>query len=177
MSLKPPFFLLFFLTFLITFSQEINKGNTVKDRQFLIDHSELTASDSIGNFVSIRPHRVNGTLRNYFIEFYDNMNFTNRVEIKTQNETKILDVFILNEKAHVFIKEKINKSISLRCDVIDLNTQSFEQKSLLEVDKKVSLEIYHALKNDFDISLKYSSKIVLSFPVIKDKLLYTFFFG
>tara|TARA_B110000259_G_scaffold184552_1_gene231832 strand:- start:58 stop:1575 length:1518 start_codon:yes stop_codon:yes gene_type:complete len=174
MSLKPPFFLLFFLTFLITFSQEINKGNTVKDRQFLIDHSELTASDSIGNFVSIRPHRVNGTLRNYFIEFYDNMNFTNRVEIKTQNETKILDVFILNEKAHVFIKEKINKSISLRCDVIDLNTQSFEQKSLLEVDKKVSLEIYHALKNDFDISLKYSSKIVLSFPVIKDKLLYAY---
>lgn len=174
MSLKPPFFLLFFLTFLIISSQEINKGNIVKDRQFLIDHSELTASDSIGNFVSIRPHRVNGTLRNYFVEFYDNMNFTNRVEIKTQNETKILDVFILNEKAHVFIKEKINKSISLRCDVIDLKTQSFEQKSLLEVDKNSTLEVYRALKNDFEINLEYSSKIVLSFPVIEHKSLYAF---
>tara|TARA_B110000902_G_scaffold89115_1_gene105835 strand:+ start:568 stop:2082 length:1515 start_codon:yes stop_codon:yes gene_type:complete len=174
MSLKPPFLLLFFLTFLTTSSQEINKGNILKDRQFLIDHSELTASDSIGNFVSIRPHKVNGTLRNYFVEFYDHMNFTNRVEIKTQNETKILDVFILNEKAHVFIKEQKNKSISLRCDVINLKTQSFEQKSLLKVDKNSTLEVYRALKNDFEINLEYSSKIVLSFPVIEHKSLYAF---
>lgn len=174
MSSKPPFLLLFFFSFLIASSQEIQKGSVHKDRQFLIDQKEISASDSLGNFVSIRPHRINGTLRNYFIEFYDNMNFTNRVEIETQNNTKILDVFILNKKAHVFIKEQENKTTSLRCDIIDLKTQSFEQKFLLKVDKKESLEIYRALKNDFEINLEYSSRIVLSFPVIEDKRLYAY---
>jgi len=174
MSFKPPFLLLFFFSLLIASSQEIQKGSVNKDRQFLIDQKEISATDSLGNFVSIRPHRINGTLRNYFIEFHDALNFTKRVEIETQNETKILDVFIVNEKAHVFIKERENKSISLRCDIIDLKTQSFEQKSLLKVDKKSSLEIYRALKNDFDINLEHSSRIILSFPVIKDKLLYAY---
>ncbi|MDA9970440.1 hypothetical protein N9E56_01250 [Flavobacteriaceae bacterium] len=174
MSFKSPFLLLFFFSFLIASSQEIQKGSVNKDRQFLIDQKEISATDSLGNFVSIRPHRINGTLRNYFIEFHDALNFTKRVEIETQNETKILDVFIVNEKAHVFIKERENKSISLRCDLIDLKTQSFEQKLLLKVNKKSTLEIFRALKNDFEINLEHSSQIVLSFPVIKDKLLYAY---
>ena len=174
MSFKPPFLLLFFFSFLFTSSQEIEKGSIHKDRQFLIDQKEISATDSLGNFVSIRPHRINGTLRNYFVEFHDALNFTNRVEIETQNETKILDVFIANEKAHVFIKERKNKSISLRCDIIDLKTQSFEQKFLLKVDKESDLEVYRSLKNDFEINLEHSSGIVLSFPVVKDKLLYAY---
>jgi len=174
MSFKSPFLLLFFFSFLITSSQEIQKGSVNKDRQFLIDQKEISATDSLGNFVSIRPHRINGTLRNYFVEFHDALNFKNRVEIETQNHTKILDVFILNEKAHVFIKEQENKSISLRCDIIDLKTNYFEQKFLLKVDKKESLEIYRALKNDFDINLEHSNRIVLTFPVIENKLLYAY---
>ena len=174
MSFKPPFLLLFFFSLLIASSQEIQKGSVNKDRQFLIDQKEISATDSLGNFVSIRPHRINGTLRNYFIEFHDALNFTKRVEIETQNHTKILDVFILNEKAHVFIKEQENKSISLRCDIIDLKTNYFEQKFLLKVDKKESLEIYRALKNDFDINLEHSNRIVLTFPVIENKLLYAY---
>ena len=174
MSFKSPFLLLFFFSFLITSSQEIQKGSVNKDRQFLIDQKEISATDSLGHFVSIRPHRINGTLRNYFVEFHDALNFKNRVEIETQNHTKILDVFILNEKAHVFIKEQENKSISLRCDIIDLKTNYFEQKFLLKVDKKESLEIYRALKNDFDINLEHSNRIVLTFPVIENKLLYAY---
>jgi hypothetical protein len=146
----------------------------IKDRQFLIDQKEISANDSIGNFVSIRPHKINGTLRSYFVEFHDNMNFTNRFEIETKNNTKILDVFIVNEKAHVFIKEQENKTISLRCDVIDLKTQSFDQKLLLKVDKKSALGVYRALKNNFDISLENTNRIVLSFPVIENKLLYAY---
>jgi hypothetical protein len=174
MSVKPTYLLLFFFSLLTAFSQEIQKGSVNKDRQFLIDQKEISATDSLGNFVSIRPHRINGTLRNYFIEFHDALNFTKRIEIETQNETKILDVFIANEKAHVFIKERKNKSISLRCDIINLKTQSFEQKFLLKVDKKASLEMYRALKNDFGVNLEHSSKIVLSFPVIENKLVYAF---
>ena len=174
MSFKSPFLLLFFFSLLIASSQEIQKGTVVKDRQFLIDQKEISATDSLGNFVSIRPHRINGTLRNYFIEFHDALNFTNRVEIETQNETKILDVFIVNEKVHVFIKEREKQSISLRCDIIDLKTQSFKQKFLLKVDKESDLEVYRTLKNDFEINLEHSSRIVLSFPVVKDKLLYAY---
>ena len=174
MSFKPPFLLLFFFSLLIASSQEIQKGTVVKDRQFLIDQKEISATDSLGNFVSIRPHRINGALRNYFVEFHDALNFTNRVEIETQNETKILDVFIVNEKVHVFIKEREKQSISLRCDIIDLKTQSFKQKFLLKVDKESDLEVYRTLKNDFEINLEHSSRIVLSFPVVKDKLLYAY---
>ena len=89
MSFKSPFLLLFFFSLLIASSQETQKGTVVKDRQFLIDQKEISATDSLGNFVSIRPHRINGTLRNYFIEFHDALNFTKRIEIETQNETKI----------------------------------------------------------------------------------------
>ena len=169
------FLLLFaFTSFYYCSSQNIKKGDIVKDRQFLIDKGEITASDNQGNFVSIRPHRINGTLRNYFVEFYNDLNFTNRIEIETQNKTKILDVFIINKKVHIFIKEEGNKTISLRCDIIDLNSQSKTQKILYEIDKDSSSEIYKTLKNDYDISLEYSSLFVLTFPVVEEKIKYTF---
>jgi hypothetical protein len=56
--------LLLFIAILLysfSFSQEVQKGEIIKDRQFLIDKKEITANDSLGNFVSVRPHRINGT--------------------------------------------------------------------------------------------------------------------
>ncbi|MEZ4803607.1 MAG: hypothetical protein R2797_12615 [Gelidibacter sp.] len=151
------------------FSQEINKGDIIKDRQFLIDKSEITASDEYGNFVSIRPHRINGTLRNYYVEFFDNLNFTERIEIETQNDTDILDVHILNGKALIFIWEKFERTISLRLDIIDLKTKSKSSKSLYEISKEENPANYKALDDTYNISLEYSEDIVLSFPVFDKK--------
>jgi hypothetical protein len=152
----------------------INKGEIIKDRQFLMDKGEITASDNLGNFISIRPHRNNGALHNYFVEFFSDLTFTNRIEIKTQNRSKILDVFILNKKVHVFIKEEFEKGISLRCDIIDIESKTKTQKNLYKIDKETSSEIYKALKNESNISLEHASQIILTIPVIKDKMKYAF---
>ena len=152
----------------------INKGEIIKDRQFLMDKGEITTSDNLGNFISIRPHRNNGELHNYFVEFFSDLTFTNRIEIKTQNRSKILDVFILNKKVHVFIKEEFEKGISLRCDIIDIESKTKTQKNLYKIDKETSSEIYKALKNESNISLEHASQIILTIPVIKDKMKYAF---
>ncbi|MFD2916479.1 hypothetical protein [Psychroserpens luteus] len=162
-------FILFFSGFYFGFSQQIAKGEIVKDRQFLIDKSEITASDDQGNFISIRPHRINGTLRNYYVEFFNSLNFTERLEIETKNETDILDVFILNEKAHIFIKEREDQTISLRLDVVDLKTKSLTKKELLKTDKDTDKPLFKALKNNYLINLERSSNLVLNFPVVEDQ--------
>ena len=159
---------------LASFSQAIEKGNIIKDRQFLIDKSELSANDSLGNFVAIRPHNVNGTLRNYYVEFFDDLNYLNRIEIKTENDTDILKLFILKEKAFVFIKETEKRETSIRLDIIDLKTKDKSEKLLYSINKDDNSSIYKALKNDYNISLDITSDLVLSFPVIEDKKTYVF---
>lgn len=159
---------------LLAFSQAIEKGTIIKDRQFLIDKGELTANDSLGNFVAIRPHGTNMNLRNYYVEFFENIDFTERIEIETQNETNILDVFILNRKAHVFIKERDGKSISLRLDVIDLKTKECSRKTLIETDKKTDKALFKALKANYFINLEQTANLVLNFPVVEDELTFAY---
>lgn len=158
----------------LSFSQQIQKGDIVKDRQFLIDNEELTANDANGNFISIRPHYINGTLRNYYVEFFENLNFLKRIEIKTENETDILNVFILNEKAHIFIKERKKKSISLRLDVIDLKTKILSKKTLIQTNKDIDKPLFKALKDNYFIELEWSQNLVLKFPVIDEKLTFAY---
>jgi len=169
MIYKHLFFLACFFSSFIIFSQEIHKGDIIKDRQFLIDKTEITASDKHGNFVSIRPHRINGTLRDYYVEFFENLNFTERIKIETYNDTDILDVFILNEKAYIFIKEKVDRTISLRMDIVDLKSKTKSEKLLYQTTKEDNSAIYEALDDNYNISLDYSSDIVLSFPVFDKK--------
>lgn len=168
------FFSIFIYLNLSSQNITINKGDIIKDRQFLMDKSEITTSDNLGNFVSIRPHRNNGALQNYFVEFFNGLNFTNRIEIETQNTSKILDVFILNKKVHVFIKEEYEKTISLRFDIIDIESKVKSQKKLYKIDKDTSAEIYKVLKNESNISLEHSSQIILTIPLVKDKVKYAF---
>ncbi|MDO5978144.1 hypothetical protein [Flavivirga spongiicola] len=123
----------------------INKGEIIKDRQFLIDKNEITTCDKNGNFISIRPHRINGTLRDYNIEFFNKLNFLERQFVETKNSTKILEVFIKNNKVHVLIKEHDNKSISLRFDLFDLDEKTLIKKNLIHVSKSLDGELYSAL--------------------------------
>lgn len=166
--------LVFLFTSLWCFSQDIEKGNIIKDRQFLIDKSEFTASDSEGNFISVRPHRINGTLRNYFIEFFEGLNFSNRIEIETNGDTDILKVFILNEKAHVFIKELENQAVSLRLDIINLKSKVLTKKVLLQTDKEADKAVFKALQDNYFIKLEYAENLVLNFPVIEDQLTFAY---
>lgn len=155
-------------------NRKISYGDIVKDRQFLIDKNELTACDENGNFVAIRPHRINGTLRNYFIEFFDGLNYLERKEIKTRNNTKILDVFIKNNKAHVFIREYDTENASLRIDLFDLNNKNLIQKELLHISKDDDKYLYNTLKNNNSISLNHDTTYLLGFPVIEGKIMYTY---
>jgi hypothetical protein len=158
-----------------SFSQDISisKGEIIKDRQFLIDKNEITASDEIGNFISVRPHRINGTLRNYFIEFFDNLNFSERQEVETNNNTEILDVFIKNDKIHILIKEYDNKNASIRIDLFDLNDKNLFKKNLVATEKDENKDLYDAIKNDNFFTLNHSNNYLLSFPVVADKTIYT----
>lgn len=165
--------ILIFISF-FGYSQNVEKGEIIKDRQFLLDKKEITANDNNGNFIAIRPHLINGSLNNYHIEFFKNLNFESRLEIETQNETAILKVFILNQKAHVFIKERLNGLIILRLDVIDLNSKLVTKKTLLKVDKSSDKSIFNALKENYFITLENASNIVLSFPVIENKVTYAY---
>ncbi|MCT4629860.1 hypothetical protein [Winogradskyella sp.] len=152
------------------FSQQVHKGSVIKDRQFLIDKKELTASDSLGNFVSIRPHTINGTLRNYFVELYENLDFTNRIEIETKGDTDILKTFLYNGKSYVFLKEKNGKTISLILNSIDIKTKKISSQLLYSVSKEEDSSIFKALKNNFFIDLDIASEITLSFPVLNNKV-------
>lgn len=153
----------------------INKGEIIKDRQFLIDKKEITASDENGNFVSIRPHRVNGTLRNYYIEFFNQLNFVERIEVNTENQTQILDVFIRDNKVHILIKENENKNVSLRFDVFNLNQKTLTRKELISINKDQDKPLYNALKNNTLIAIHHDDKnYLLSFPVIDNQTAYTF---
>ena len=163
---------IFILMTSLCFSQEITKGNIVKDRQFLIDKGELTANDNQGNFISIRPHTINGSLRNYFVEFFENENFTDRIEIETKDDTEILKVFLLNHKAYVFIKERENRSITLKLNSVDLDTKQQFQQVIFSASKEENINIFRALKDSYNIKLLTDSSLVLSFPVVEDKELY-----
>ncbi|WP_299520166.1 hypothetical protein [Winogradskyella sp.] len=154
------------------FCQEIDKGDVVKDRQFLIDKGELTAGDSQGNFVAIRPHMVNGSLRNYYVEFYENLNYQERIEITTKDGTDILKVFLFNGKCYVFQKEKAGKTMSLVLNGIDLKTKETSQNVIYSVNKDDNPYIFKALKNDYFIKLETASNIALSFPVLENKTTY-----
>lgn len=171
MRLSYVFIVFFFISYL-GFCQEIEKGQVLKDRQFLIDKTELSANDSLGNFVSIRPHSINGSLRNYFVEFYKNLDFTERIEIETQDNTDILKTFLHNGKSYVFIKEKNGKTISLVLNSIDLNTKKTSRHLLYSVSKNDEASVFKALKNNFFIKLDVASKITLSFPVLNTKANY-----
>ncbi|WP_422107252.1 hypothetical protein [Winogradskyella sp.] len=154
------------------FCQGIGKGDVIKDRQFLIDKGELSASDSLGNFVSIRPHMVNGSLRNYYVEFYENLNYQERLEINTKDGTDILKVFTYNGKCFVFLKEKEGKIMSLVLNGVDLTTKETSRIVLYEVNKDDNPYIFKALKSDYFIQLEASSDIALSFPVLEGKTIY-----
>lgn len=167
-------FVLFFCVNSFSQKGEVNKGEIIKDREFLLNKNELTSIDDEGNFISIRPNIGYDLTHNYFVEFFDNLNFTKRIEIETQNETKILDVFILNKKVHVFTKEKVDKTISLRLDIIDIESKTKSQKILYEIDNESSPEIYDSLENDSNFSIEHSSQIILTLPIVKDKIKYTF---
>lgn len=159
-----------------TFSQNIsiNKGTIIKDRQFLIDKKEVTACDNRENFISIRPHRVNGTLRNYYIEFFNDLNFIERQEIETENSTKILDIFIKNNKAHILVKEDDGKKISIRFDLFDLQEKKLGRKTLIKAEKETQKELFNALKNDSFIAFDHTNDFLLSFPVIENTSSYTY---
>ncbi|WP_460217812.1 hypothetical protein [Psychroserpens sp. MEBiC05023] len=172
MKVLLPIFILFWS--LLSFAQNVEKGEIVKDRQFLIDKKELTSNDIYGNFVAVRPHRINGTIRNYYIEFFSELNFEDRIEIETSNDTDILDVFILNEKAHIFIKEREDQSISLRLDIIDLRSKKVSKNELLKVDKDSNKPLFKALKHNYFINLEVSEHLILNFPVIEDKITYAY---
>lgn len=154
------------------FPQQVEKGAIIKDRQFLIDKSEFTASDRIGNFISIRPHRINGTLRNYFVEFFVGLDFKDRMEIETEGETDILKVFLLNEIAYVFIKEERDKTISLQLNSVDLKSRVQSQTLLYKAEKSLDPAIYKSLKNDYNIHLDIDANLVLNFPVVEDNNTY-----
>ncbi|PWG06846.1 hypothetical protein [Polaribacter aquimarinus] len=171
-------FLLFVSVFICLniFSQNttIEKGEIIKDRLFLMDKNEITTSDEKGNFISVRPKKDNGVIHDYFIEFFDKLNFTERIEIKNINKIKILNVFIKNEKVLIFIKEEFDNQFSLRFDIIDIHSKNLIQKTVLKSDKKTSPEFYKSLEEDFNISLEFSSRIILTIPIIKDKKAYAF---
>ena len=158
-----------FLVLTNSYSQKITKGDILKDRQFLIDKRELTASDTLGNFVAIRPHRINGSLNNYLVEFYEDLNFTERIEIETVKNSEILKVFLLNNKAHVFLKETNNKTTTLKINSIDLSTKIKTVTVLYKISKSDNKQIYKALKNSFYINLDIHSDVILSFPYSIDK--------
>lgn len=167
--------ILFILSPSFIFSQyaTINKGKIIKDRQFLIDKTEITACDDNGNFISIRPHRINGSLRNYFVEFFNDLDFLERVEIKTDNFTEILEVFIKNEKAHILIKEYNNEKATLRFDLFDLKGKSHVRKNLLKAEKKINKELFNTLKHKSSISINHENDYVLSYTLANDKTIYT----
>lgn len=175
MKIKPLSVLFIFICFK-SISQDISisKGNIIKDRQFLIDKTEITACNEKGDFVSIRPHRVNGTFRNYNIEFFNNLDFLNRQFVETENATKILEVFIKNNKVHVLIREHNNKNVSLRFDLFDLDEKKLIKKNLIHASKDLDRDLYDALKNDSPISVNHDKNYLLNFPVIDDKSAYTY---
>ncbi|MFD0834255.1 hypothetical protein ACFQ0I_00650 [Mariniflexile aquimaris] len=171
---------IFYITFLLvpflSFAQDIliNKGEIIKDRQFLIDKTEITACDENGNFVSVRPHRINGTLRNYFIEFFDKLDFIERQEIETENSTEILEVFIKNNKVHVLIKEIDNKYATIRIDLFDLTTKKFVKKNLISAEKDSEKVFFDALKYNNQISVIHDDNYLLNFPVVDDNIAFTY---
>lgn len=159
--------------FLQSFSQNfgITKGDIVKDRQFLIDKNEVTACDILGNFVSVRPHKINGTLRNYFIEFFNNLDYQERQEIETQNSTEILDVFIKNKTVHVLIKEQNKDNISLRFDLFNLKNKVLSKKELINVNQS-NKALFKAIKNNEAVLLNNTSSFLMSVPIIENKTVY-----
>lgn len=154
-----------------TFTQEykISRGDIKKDRIFLMDKTEITVNDEEGNFISIRPQKDNGVIFNYHIEFFENLNFKDKIEIKNDNKIKILKVFIKNNKTYIFIKENISNGFLLRIDLIDINTKQIAQRNVLEIDKDISPNIYKSVKKDLNIYLEHSSKIILTIPFVEDK--------
>lgn len=154
-----------------TFTQEykISRGDIKKDRIFLMDKTEITVNDKKGNFISIRPQKDNGVIYNYYIEFFENLNFKDRIEIKNDNKIKILKVFIKNNKTYIFIKEKISNGFLLRIDLININTKQIAQRNVLEIDKDITPNIYKSIKKDLNIYLEHSSKIILTIPFVEDK--------
>lgn len=165
--------LLFFPLFIFSQDFSFEKGNILKDRQFLIDNNEISAVDKNGNFVSIRPHWINGSLRNYFVEFYNDLSFTSRKEITTKNTTQILKVFVRDNKAHVLIKEVTKERVELRFDIINLANSELTKQKLISIDKEVDSEIFKALKSDTNIIIDYTHRILISFPFVKNKHLFT----
>ncbi|WP_298237790.1 hypothetical protein [uncultured Algibacter sp.] len=153
---------------------EITKGEITKDRQFLIDKNEMTACDNKGNFVALRPHRINGSLRNYFIEFFNDLNFIERQEIETKNLTEILDFFIKDNKIHVLIRETTSKEISVRFDLFDLFEKQKSSKILITANKETDKVLYKALKSENTLSLDYNSNYLLSFQVLNKESIYSY---
>lgn len=167
-------FFLFFSISSLAQHNSIYKGEIIKDRQFLIDKNEMTACDDKGHFVSIRPHYVNGTLRNYYIEYFDDLNLTERQEIETENFTDILDVFIKENIAHVLIKERTNKSITIKFDLFDLNNRKRTSKKLIDVLKETDKHLYKSIDKSNSITLNYDLGYLLSIPFEKDKKIFTY---
>lgn len=155
-------------------SQTINKGKIIKDRQFLIDKTEVTTCDESGNFVSIRPHRINGSLNNYFVELFEGLDFSERHEIETDNTTEILDVFIKQDKVHVLIKEYDNKSTSIRFDLFDLKEKTIVKKTLICAEKEIDKRLFNTLKYESSISVIHNSDYILCFPVVEEENAFTY---
>lgn len=169
---------LFFLWFAITNLQSQNidfkKGEIVKDRLFLRDKNEISITDDTGNFYTIRPERSSGFFYNYFVEFYNDVDFTERIKIKSEKKIKILKTFIKNRKIYLFIKEELKKGFSLRFDIIDTQNKSKSQKEVLKVYKKSNPSFYKSLKEDSFIYLDNNANIILSIPVKEDKKTFVF---
>jgi len=168
--MKNKLFTLLFFVFFFSNSQveHYSKGTINKDRLFLIDRSEISAIDENENFISIRPHRINGTLRNYNIEFYKNLNFDSRLEVRTQNQTQILEVFIKNGKVYVLIRETNKKSTSLRFDIINLSNKNVSKKELFNLDKNNNSSLFKSLKHDSNIYIDHSNNILIGIPFIEN---------
>lgn len=163
------FFILIIAINLSAQNTTLNKGEIIKDRQFLLDKNEITVADNEGNFVSIRPKKNNGVIHDYFVEFFNNLNFSERIEFKNINRIKILKTFIKNEKVYLFIKEELDNGFLLRFDLVDIKSKKITQKIALEIDKSTSPSLYKSLKNDNNIFLEESSKIILTIPVVENK--------
>lgn len=163
------FFALLFFFSLNNYAQDItfDKGEELKDRLY-IRKKEMTTVDEHGNFISVRPKYLNGVIDNYYIEFYNKLNFEKRVEIETTELVRIVKIFSLDNKAYV-VKKEINRDyVDVIIDDINVKQRTVSQKSILKVFKKDNENLFKALRRD-QIDIEYDSNIVITFPVREEE--------
>ncbi|NQY07025.1 MAG: hypothetical protein HRT68_12775 [Flavobacteriaceae bacterium] len=169
---------LLFSLFNMSFSQDISfeKGELIKDRLFLIDKQESTVLDKQGNIYGVRPHRVNGVMRNYYVEFFEDLNFGKRIEIETNQKTNVVteieETFALDNRLLVFTKEYTGSYATLYVDILGIDSKTFlERKELVTGERNSNKNVYKALKeSNFEIKNNLNGFLLLLQAEEEDKL-------